>query len=193
MQKKVLVPIADGTEEMEAVIVIDVLRRAGARVTVASVGGRQITASRGVRLVADAELAACAGEVFDLIALPGGMPGAEHLRDSPEIARLLAEQAAAGRLIGAICAAPAVVLAHHGLLAGRQATCHPSFQDRLGDNVDADRPVVVDGPIITSQGPGTALPFALRLVEALYGADQARKVARPMVAPTGGRNDNRTP
>lgn len=181
MIKNVLVPIADGTEEMEAVIVIDVLRRSGARVTVASVGERQVTASRGVRLVADTEIAACAGETFDLIALPGGMPGAENLRDSPQLTRQLADQAAAGRMIGAICAAPAVVLAHHGLLAGRRATGHPGFQDLIGKTVDRVAPVVVDGNIITSQGPGTAIAFALRLVAALCGEDHARKVAEPMV------------
>jgi len=185
MSKNVLVPIADGTEEMEAVIVIDVLRRAGARVIVASVGDRQVTASRGVRLVADTELSAVAGETFDLIALPGGMPGAEHLRDSPELARLLADQDSAGRLIGAICAAPAVVLAHHGLLANRRATGHPAFQDCLGETADRVAPVVVDGNIITSQGPGTALAFALRLVTALYGEDRAREIAGPMVWSVG--------
>ena len=120
MQKTVLVPVADGTEELEAVAIIDVLRRAGATVTVASVtGARQITASRGVVIVADALIEACLEMEFDLVVLPGGIPGAEHLRDSAELIGILRRQRDKDRLYGAICASPAVVLEHHGLLAGQ--------------------------------------------------------------------------
>ncbi|MCP4665846.1 MAG: DJ-1 family protein, partial [Deltaproteobacteria bacterium] len=117
MSKKVLVPIAEGTEEIEAVCIIDVLRRAGAEVIVASVDGLQVTASRGVKLVADKLISQCVDEVYNLVALPGGIPGAEHLRDSEDLTGILNRQYKAGRLYGAICASPAVVLQHHGLLA----------------------------------------------------------------------------
>jgi 4-methyl-5(b-hydroxyethyl)-thiazole monophosphate biosynthesis len=132
MDKTVLVPVADGTEELEAVAIIDVLRRAGATVTVASVTGtRQITASRGVVIVADALIEACIEKDYDLVVLPGGIPGAEHLRDAEALIDILKRQREKRRLYGAICASPAVVLEHHGLLAGHQATCHPGFVDQL--------------------------------------------------------------
>ncbi len=182
MSKKVLVPIADGIEELEAVSIIDVLRRAGAHVTVASVAKLQVTASRGVKLVADRLIAECVGETYDLIVLPGGMPGAEHLRDSKELEMLLRRQAEQGRLYGAICASPAVVLHHHGLLAQKRATCYPGFGDQLQDMGAAEARVVVDGQCITSQGPGTALEFSLKLVELLYGQEKAGEVARAMIA-----------
>lgn len=183
--KTVLIPIADGTEEIEAVTLIDVLRRAGAEVVVAAVGGLQITASRGVRLVADVPIEDCLGRDYDLIALPGGMPGAEHLRDSPALLRLLQHQKARGAAYAAICAAPAVALAPHGLLEGRRATCHPAFTGCLTDASAAGNRVVVDGPVVTSRGVGTALEFALTLVALLFGEERAQAVAAPMVLPAG--------
>jgi len=182
MRKKVLVPIADGVEEIEAVCIIDVLRRAGAEVTVAAVGELAVTASRGVRLLADRPLESCRGEHFDLIALPGGLPGAEHLRDCGLLTDLLRQQARQNRLYAAICAAPAVVLQHHGLLVGRRATCHPALADRLDPAARPGARVVVDGNCITSQGPGTALEFALELVSRLFGPERAEAVAGPMLA-----------
>jgi 4-methyl-5(b-hydroxyethyl)-thiazole monophosphate biosynthesis len=182
MRKKVLVPIADGVEEIEAVCIIDVLRRAGAEVTVAAVDNLEVTAARGVRLVADWRLADCAAERFDLIALPGGLPGAEHLRDCAVLTALLRDQAQQNRLYAAICAAPAVVLQHHGLLASRRATCHPALADRLDPAADPGARVVVDGNCVTSQGPGTALEFALELVARLFGPERAEAVAGPMLA-----------
>lgn len=179
MSKKVLVAIADGTEELEAVTIIDVLRRAEAEVTVASVGAKQVTASRGVNLVADAVISDCVGTVYDLIVLPGGMPGAEHLRDSSELTEMLKDQAASGRLYAAICASPAVVLKHHGLLENKKATCYPSLL------LDLDKPeqakVVVDDNCITSQGPATALQFSLKLVELLFGQQKRNEVALAML------------
>ena len=177
MARKVLVPIADGSEEMEAVCMIDLLRRAGADVTVASVDELQVTAARGVRLVADRLIADCASQTYDLIALPGGMPGAEHLRASGTLEALLRRQHGEGRLYAAICAAPVVVLQDLGLLAGRHATCHPSVADQLENAESLTARVVVDGNCITSRGPGTAVEFALKLVELLYDADKARQVA----------------
>jgi protein deglycase len=182
MNKTVLVPIADGTEELEAVTIIDTLRRAGGLVTVASVSGLQVTASRKVKLVADVLIADCAEKTYDCIALPGGMPGAEHLRDCAVLIELLKEQDKAKRLIAAICAAPAVVLAPHGLLKGHKATCYPSSHDALPDKSAASQRVVADGHFITSQGPGTALEFALAIVESLFGAERKKQVAGPMLA-----------
>ncbi len=181
MAINVLVPIADGTEEVEAVCIIDVLRRAGASVTIASVDALQVTASRGVKIVADCLITDCIGSVYDLIALPGGMPGAEHLRDSDELTAFLKSQKLEGRFFAAICASPAVVLQHHGLLNSFRATCHPFFVDRIQNREAVESRVVVDGCCITSRGPGTALEFALKLVEVMMGKDKADEVAGPMV------------
>lgn len=170
-KRHVLVPISDGSEELEAVTIVDTLVRAGAAVTLASVSSSSttVTCSRGVRLVADAPLGDVATPAggWDLIAIPGGMPGASTLAASPRLAELLREQKAAGRWIGAICAAPAVVLAPLGLLAGGEAaTCYPSadFLAALPNPVE-DVFVVSDGRLVTSQGPGTALLFSLCCVE----------------------------
>jgi 4-methyl-5(b-hydroxyethyl)-thiazole monophosphate biosynthesis len=182
MPKTVLVPIADGTEELEAVSIIDILRRADAHVTVASVGGIQVTASRRTRLVADALIGDCAGQTYDMIACPGGMPGSERLRDSTDLTALLVAQEEAGRFIAAICAAPVVVLQHHGLIAGRRATCHPTVAERLQERSALTDRVVVDGNLITSRGPGTAIEFGLELVAQLVGREKAREIARAMLA-----------
>ena len=179
--KTVLVPIADGTEEIEAVTVIDVMRRAGADVTVAAADRLEVTASRGVKLVADCLLADCVDKQWDLVAVPGGIPGAEHLGRNRELESILRVQAGAGRRYAAICAAPAVVLQSHGLLDGLKATCHPGFVDRLAPLVVGQERVVVDGNCITSRGPGTALEFSLVLVRLLFGDDVARQVADPML------------
>lgn len=181
MSKTVLIPIADGTEEIEAVTLIDVLRRAGATVTVASVGALQITASRGVKIVADCLIADCAQRRFDLVVLPGGMPGAEHLRDNEVLRQILVGQNAAGKLYGAICAAPAVVLQTHGLLRGRRCTGHPGFMQQLPASGTSEDEVVVDRNCLTSRGPGTAMAFALELVEQLFGAQKRAEVQAPMV------------
>jgi 4-methyl-5(b-hydroxyethyl)-thiazole monophosphate biosynthesis len=181
MSKKVLVPIADGMEEIEAVCISDVLRRAGADVTVASVDGLQITASRGVKLVADKRIVYCVDNTYDLIALPGGMPGAEHLRDSKALTKMLKRQQEEGRLYAAICASPAVVLKHHNLLGQRRATCHPGFVKHLDNPEAVEERVVVDGTCVTSRAPGTAIEFALKLVELLYDEETAQKVAQSML------------
>jgi len=185
MSKIVLTPIADGVEEIEAVAIIDILRRAGAEVTVASVMKErlEVTASRGVKLVADRSISECIDVRYDLIALPGGMPGAQHLHDSKELIQLLKNQNREGKLYAAICAAPAIVLYPHGFLFRRRATCHPgrinTFENSDTEAVNAR--VVVDGNCITSQGPGTAIEFSLKLVELLFGPEKAKEVADPMV------------
>jgi 4-methyl-5(b-hydroxyethyl)-thiazole monophosphate biosynthesis len=184
MSKTVLVPIADGTEDIEAVATIDVLRRAGAEVTVASVAKPQITASRGTKITADALISDCVNKDYDCIALPGGMPGSEHLRDSPPLIAKLKEQKQAGRWIAAICAAPAVVLKTHGLLEGVKATCHPSFHNQIDPAHLSKQRVVVDRNVITSQGAGTAIEFALTIVEHLFDPAKKKEVATAMIVPT---------
>jgi protein deglycase len=183
MSKKVLVPIADGCEEIEAVCIIDVLRRAGAEVTVASVDELQINASREVKLTADCLIFDCTNQIFDLIALPGGMPGAEHFRDSTQLVEMLKNQREEGRLYAAICASPVVVFQPHDLLAGKKATCHPGRKHTLENKEAADSRVVVDGNCITSQGPGTAMEFALKLVEILLGKEKMKEIEGPLVMP----------
>jgi protein deglycase len=182
MAQKVLVPIADGSEEIEAVCLIDTLRRAGAEVTVASVDKLQVTASRGVRLVADTMIADCVGQTYDCIVLPGGMPGAEHLRDSADLIELLRKQKRTGRLYAALCASPAVVLQHHKLIEKVRATCFPRMRNQLDPAYASDERVVVDGNCVTSQGPATAIEFALKLVELLFGPDKAKEIAKAMLA-----------
>jgi len=192
MSKTVLVPISNGSEELEAVTIIDVLRRAGAEVRVASVApcdGMQICASRGTNIVADCRIADCVNcteqVLWDLIAVPGGLPGAEHLAASEELDQLLRSQVATGRLYAAICAAPHQVLATKGLLADKVATCHPMYHQQLqAKEVNSESRVVVDGNCITSQGPGTALDFALELVEQLFGLVKREEIAAPMVLTT---------
>ncbi|MHC5082987.1 MAG: DJ-1 family glyoxalase III [Planctomycetota bacterium] len=181
MTKTVLVPIADGIEDIESATIIDVLRRAGAEVTVASVSGTlQVTASRQMKFVADALIEDCADQMYDLIALPGGLPGAEHLRDCAILIDLLKAQKMKGRLYAAICASPAVALAPHGLLDNKQSTGYPTTQDKL-PNAVADQRVVVDDNCITSQGPGTALEFAIELIRQLFDNAKAKQVADPMI------------
>ncbi len=178
---KALVPIADGSEEIEATSIIDTLRRAAIVVEVAAVGSNlEITASRGVKLVADRLIEDCSGP-YAVIAVPGGMPGAENLAASNKLTDLLTGQAEAGRLIAAICAAPVVVLQPLGLLNARRVTAHPGFFDQLEPSLASVERVIKDGNIITSRGPGTAIEFALAIIAELLGAEQAEKIAAPML------------
>ena len=170
-----LIVIAQGIEEMETVIIADILVRAGVNITLASVTGRQIEASRGVKIVADVDLNQVKDQNHDMIICPGGLPGAEFLRDSELLKSLLMQQDKQRKWIASICASPALVLAHHGLLQTRQATCYPGGEEKLPLYVDET--VVVDGHIVTSQGPGTAMVFALKLVQLLVGEVQAKEVA----------------
>jgi 4-methyl-5(b-hydroxyethyl)-thiazole monophosphate biosynthesis len=181
-QRTALVPVADGTEEIEAVTIIDTLRRAGTDVTVAAAGDQlTITCSRGVRLVADQRLQDLAIRDWDLVAVPGGMPGAEHLGQSAALTAILTRQHERRGLIGAICAAPAVVLLPLGLLADARATCHPAFLERIPVEQRDPARVVVSGHLVTSAGPGTALAFALELVARLHDRTTRDAVAGPML------------
>lgn len=168
---------------METSIMVDVLRRAGADVTLASVEtDLTCVMARQMKFVADRLITECADEAFDMVALPGGMPGAERLRDCSTLTAILKRQAAAHMPLTAMCASPAVVLSAQGLLGGVAATVHPAFAHQL-DGESVEGRVVVDGNVITSRGPGTAIEFSLAMVEMLYGTDKAREVAAPMVMP----------
>ena len=174
-----LVPLAQGCEELEAVTVIDLLRRAGIEVISAGLGDGPVTASRGVVLIPDIRLADILEEEFDMVVLPGGLPGADHLAADARLRRLLQRMADSGRYTAAICAAPKV-LAAAGLLDGRRATAYPGILEALSATTIAidGGAVVRDGKVITSRGPGTAMEFALELIALLAGTERRDEVAR---------------
>ena len=188
--KRVLVPVANGSEDIESVTLIDIFRRAALNVDVASVGpdsNNTVKLARGCLLTADTNIESIPPDaVYDLIACPGGMPGAERLRDCARLTALLKAQASSGRHVAAVCAAPAVVLASHGILDGAtKATCHGNFVSKLPNSSHADSRVVVDANIITSRGPGSTMEFALQCVAALLGREKALEVAAPLHLPDG--------
>lgn len=169
---------------MEAITIIDVLRRAGTRVVVASVDEIMIKASQGTEFKAEKLIKDCMDETFDLIVLPGGIPGAMNLRDSKELEALLKKQAEQNRLYGAICASPAVVLHHHGLVTPGKVTCHPGFVDHIDNGNIVEAKVVVDNNCVTSRGAGTACDFALKLVELLYSEKKKNEVMQGLALTT---------
>ncbi len=178
----VLVPLAPGCEELEAVTIIDLLRRAEINVTTASLDSGStispVVASRGVTLLADITLDQALQKDYDMLVLPGGLPGADNLDDDPRIHQLLAKLSKADKYTAAICAAPKV-LAHARLLEGKSATSYPGFIDKMdlpNTRISSDK-VVVDGKVITSRGPGTAMDFALTLIETLAGKAKRDEVA----------------
>ncbi|MHB9118867.1 MAG: DJ-1 family glyoxalase III [Burkholderiales bacterium] len=181
---KVLVPLAQGCEELEAVTVIDLLRRAGIDVVAAGLDSQAVRASRGVMLVPDCSLDDALRQDYDMLVLPGGMPGMSHLKSDPRILALLKAMADEGKYTAAICAAPAV-LAEAGLLEGKRATSFSGFLDgRAGVKLDgAD--VVIDGKVMTSRGPGTAMDFALQLIEVLAGRAKRDEVEAGLQRPAG--------
>lgn len=183
---KVLVPLAEGFEELEAVAIVDLLRRAGIEVHTATLGRREVTGSHGITVVADTTLAAVKARDYDMIVLPGGMPGTKHLEEDARVIALLRQFAEDGRYTAAICAAPSV-LAHAGLLEGRKATSFPGFlQPGSVPGIEiAKDDVVVDGKVVTSRGPGTAIRFALALVELLEGAAARHAVQDRLQLPAG--------
>jgi 4-methyl-5(b-hydroxyethyl)-thiazole monophosphate biosynthesis len=177
-----LVPLAQGCEELEAVTVIDLLRRGEIEVVTAGLTEGPVVASRGTVLVPDALIDEVIDRPFDLVVLPGGLPGADHLAADARITRLLQRQASSGRRVAAICAAPKV-LAAAGLLDGRRATHYPGAVDRgrYPQVAFTDEPVVVDDRLVTSRGPGTAIDFALTLIELLRGRAVRDQVERGLV------------
>ena len=181
MKKKILVPVADGIEMIEALSIVDVFRRAGAHVDIASVGDLVITSSHDVKITADKLIEDCKTEEYDLVAVPGGIPGAENLRNSEILIDILKRQNGANKLYGAICASPAVVLEHHGLLKGKKAIGHPLFIAELSNPAETEGKVVIDQNCITSRGAGTAVDFALELLGIVMGEESKREVAKGMV------------
>lgn len=183
MSKTVLIPLCDGVEDIEAITLIDVLRRANAKVITAAVGDkRQLTTAHGVKMVADTPLSEVIDQDFDLIVLPGGTQAAETFRDCRPLIERIGWQKEQGLLYGAICASPAIALAPNGLLADKMACCYPSLFGELPNPGLSDLKVVVDGNCATSQGPGTAMTFALTLVGELFGADTKAEVAKALLA-----------
>ena len=183
---RVLVPLAQGCEELEAVTVIDLMRRAGIDVVTAGLDDQPVTASRGVRLIPDTTLDEVLGKDFDMIVLPGGLPGADHLDRDERIHALLRRLSEAGKYTAAICAAPKV-FANAGLLDGKQATSYPGVIDAMdlpATRVLSDA-VVSDGNVVTSRGPGTAMDFALALIEKLLGKGRRDAVEERLVRPAG--------
>ena len=177
---KVLVPIANGSEEMEAVIIIDILRRAQWDVVVAGVDAGLITASRGVRLMPDKYWSTIQPSEFDILMIPGGGPGVERFLQFEPLLETIRAFHQAAKWIGAVCAGP-LALQAAGILQGKQVTCHPAAASRLTVTRYLDQRTVVDGRIITSQGAGTTFEFALTVVRLVDGDVKARTLADAIV------------
>ena len=179
---KVLVPLAQGCEELEAVTIIDLLRRAQIEVVTAGLDQQTVTASRGVRLVPDTDLDTALRQDYDMVVLPGGLPGADHLDHDPRIRSLLKKMAAGKKYTAAICAAPRA-LANAGVLEGKRVTAYPGVLDKmnLAHTSITHEAIVVDEHVITSRGPGTAMDFALTLIETLLGKQKRDEVEAGLV------------
>jgi 4-methyl-5(b-hydroxyethyl)-thiazole monophosphate biosynthesis len=178
MNMKVMVPFAEGFEEVEALTIVDVLRRAGIQVDTVGVVGSVINSAHGIRIMVDKKLSEVTHTDYDAIILPGGNPGYINLGRSTQVIEMVKKFNSQNKLIGAICASPSI-LAKEGLLDNKRATIYPGNEKLLA--YPRDKPVVIDGNIITSQGPGTAMEFALKIVEKLLGLDKAQKLRQELV------------
>ena len=182
--KKSFVFLATGFEEIEALATVDVLRRAGSEVTVVSIyKDRMVTGAHGITVAADVVMAGADFSDCDWLICPGGMPGSEHLAKFEPLTELLKQHNANGGRIAAICAAPAVVLAPLGILDGKKATCYPGFENALaqGGATPVDNRVVVDGNVVTGNGPSSAIPFALTIVKETLGGATSNDVSDGML------------
>ena len=179
--KKVLVTLAPGFEEIETIAVVDILRRAGARVVLAATVEGPVEGSRGVTVLPDTLIDQVDDKEFDLVVLPGGQPGTENLQNNETVITIIKNMHQSHKQIAAICAAP-TVLHSSGILKNIAVTSHPSVQDQLADINYSEERVVVDGNIVTSRSPGTALEFALKLVEILFGRDRRDIVNQGVMA-----------
>jgi 4-methyl-5(b-hydroxyethyl)-thiazole monophosphate biosynthesis len=175
---KVMIPLAEGFEEIEAMTVIDVLRRAGFQVDTIGIVGSVILSAHGIRVMVDKRLNEIAPDQYDAIILPGGSPGYINLGRSSKLIEIIKKFNGQNKLIAAICGAPSI-LAKEGLLDNKKATIYPGNEKLLA--YPRDGPVVVDGNIITSQGPGTSMDFALKIVEKLSGPNEAEKLRKELV------------
>lgn len=180
--KKVLIPLAQGCEELEAITIIDLLRRADIDVTSAGLEDGPVTCSHKTVIIPDTTLDNVLDKQFDMIVLPGGLPGSDHLRDDDRLIELLKKHAANNKFIAAICAAPKA-LAHAGLLESKKATSFPDVLSslKLPNTEISSAAVVLDGNIITSRGPGTAMDFSLFLIKLLAGDEVKENVHKQMV------------
>jgi len=180
--KTVLVPLAGGVEEIEAITIIDILRRAELNVTTVALADRTVSGAHGINVIADKTLSEVKDSNFDALILPGGMPGTTNLLESEELKKLIKTHFDSSKLTGAICAAP-WVLSDTGVLKGKTATCYPGFEDKFSDTTEksTDR-VVVDDNVITSRGPGTAMEFALKIVEKMRGDSVANNLREGLIA-----------
>jgi len=177
---KVVILLAEGFEEVEAVAIVDVLRRAEIDVTIAGLQEGPVASARKVRVLPDTVIDSIRTEDFDMIVLPGGQPGSDNLNNDARVRRLITEFHTKGKLTGAICAAP-YVLANAGILEGKHVTSYPTYRDRLGKVVYEEETVVEDGNVMTSRGPGTALCFGLAIAAKLVGKEKARQVSQSML------------
>jgi len=182
MPEQIVVVLAEGFEEIEAVTPVDVLRRAGLEVVIAGVGGTAVKGAHGVTFQCDTALEDIQSTPRAIV-LPGGLPGSENLGKSGAVKELTLRVHESGGVCAAICAAPAYTLAKYGLLDGRTATCYPSFEKEFESSTKpSEERVVVDGNIVTSRGPGTSLEFSLKLAGVLAGPDTAKELQGQMLA-----------
>jgi len=178
---RILIPLAKGFEEIEAVSLIDVLRRAEIEVTIAGVGEKLALGAQGISIQTDAVIADVKSDDFDMIVLPGGWDGTHTLANDADVQRLLQEMKAKDKMIGAICAAP-FALNKAGVL-NQNYTCYPSIENEIRlEGYSADQKVVIDGNVMTSQGPATAMCFALTIVEKLKGFEVAQALRKDLLA-----------
>lgn len=177
---RVAVILADGFEEVEAMAVIDVLRRAEIDTVVAGLHDGHVTSARKVRVLPDTVIDTIHADDFDMIVLPGGQPGSDTLNADRRVKELIQGFSRKGKLISAICAAP-YVLANAGVLAGKHATAYPSYKDKLGGALYEEKSVVEDGTVLTSRGAGTALSFGLAIAAKLVGKEKAQKIRESML------------
>ncbi|MBN2534970.1 MAG: DJ-1/PfpI family protein [Spirochaetales bacterium] len=172
---KIALILAEGFEEVEAVTPADFLDRAGVKVFLTGVTGKTVKGAHGITIAADCTLEELPGDI-DGVIIPGGMPGSANVASSSRAIALIKKINREGKLVAAICAAPAIVLEKAGVLEGKKATCFPGMENRLTNSTFSNERVVVDGNIITSRAPGTAAEFALTLVEILAGKEAAEKI-----------------
>ncbi|HAS73132.1 MAG TPA: DJ-1 family protein [Clostridiales bacterium UBA8960] len=177
----VYVFFAEGFEEVEALTVVDVLRRAQIETLMVGLNKSSVTGSHDISVQMDLQLEEIENlDEVEMLVLPGGMPGAKHLAENDDLKKLLNDALGADLHLAAICAAP-TVLSKHGLIKGRQFTCYPGFENQIEDGVHTDAMVVHDGKLITGKGVGAALQFALKLVEIIKGEDVSKALAKSMI------------
>lgn len=178
---KIIVPFAEGFEEIEGITIVDVLRRAGLDVTTAATGANPVAGSHRIPVVADQKIASLTASDYGCIILPGGMPGSDNLKNDDTVLSFIKLIDSAGGYIAALCAAP-IVLAAAGVIAGKKVTCFPGFEQILSGATYTGKPVEVDGRIITGRGPGCALPFAFEIVKLLAGESSKKQLISDMQA-----------